>query len=147
MDCIQLWEFVYITYILCISLNTIFITVILAVWIEASSGSAPLLVIFVNTAVKPTFFSMLFHLSFFGIFKIFLCHKKICFFLSLLVDNSPSEQNYVVFLTVLLLAWLLLHFLHSFCLPRHPGCLEILYMCCCFLIYIRISVVVYSYLQ
>ena len=40
----------------CISLIAIFIAVILAVWMDAYCGIAPLLVMAVNTAAKPTFF-------------------------------------------------------------------------------------------
>ena len=40
-----------------------------------------------------------------------------------------------VFLGVLLLVWLLLHFLYSFGPLCHPGCLGILYMWHCFSIY------------
>ena len=43
-----------------ISLNAVFITVISAVWMDVSLGSAALLVMFANTAAKHTFHPVLF---------------------------------------------------------------------------------------
>ena len=65
MASIELSESVYITHLMsslfCISLIAFFIAVISAVWMEASFGSAPLLVMTANIAAKPTFLPVLFH--------------------------------------------------------------------------------------
>ena len=53
---------------------------------------------------------------------------------SLLSLPSPLYIFVSIFVSVLPLPWLFLHFLHSFDLPCHPGCLGILYIWCFFLI-------------
>ena len=64
---IELSESVYITHLMSslffIFLIAIFIAVISSVWMVASSGNAPLLVMSKNTAAKPTFFPVLFDQS------------------------------------------------------------------------------------
>ena len=67
MVSIELSEFVYITHLMSsvflISLIDIYIAVISDVWMDASSGSVPLLVMSTNTAAKPTFLPVLCELS------------------------------------------------------------------------------------
>ena len=70
-DSIELSVSVYITQLMssffCISL----IAVISAVWMEASSGSTPYLVMSVNTAAKPSFLPILFDLSVYEVLRSF----------------------------------------------------------------------------
>ena len=64
MASIELLESVYITHLMSspsfISFIAVFITVISAVWMDVSLGSAALLVMFANTAAKHTFHPVLF---------------------------------------------------------------------------------------
>ena len=61
INCIDMSEFVYIIhccFLYFIFFSTIFIAISSAVYMKVSLDSAPLVVIFVNSTAKPTFFSL-----------------------------------------------------------------------------------------
>ena len=119
-----------------------------------------LFVISVNTVVKLTIFlfsfavgNIFFHLHY---WQVILHHIRSIYFLItmgrgfcqvVLFYLSLSPYIFVpIFLSVIPLDLLLLCFLHSFGSLCYQGCLEILYVMCCFSVYTGSSVSIHSFL-